>query len=106
MRTDRGRAAREASAVRKASVVDARLFWGGVLALAIGVVALVLALGVSLIGASTSGDRSSMAAVYLVFGVVSLAVAGLIALARHLRSFMNRDLYARRATEERQRRRP
>jgi hypothetical protein len=47
-----------------------------------------------------------MATVYLVFGVVSLAVAGLIALARHMRSIMNRDLPARRATEEMQRRRP
>jgi hypothetical protein len=100
MRTDQGRAA------GKASVVEARLFWAGVLALAIGVVALVLALGVSLIGAATGGDRSSMGTVDLVFGVVSLAVAGLIALARHIRGFMNRDLYARRATEERQRRRP
>jgi len=98
MGTDQGRA------VRKASVVEERLFWGGVLALAVGVVALVLAMGVSLIGAATGGDRSSMAAVYLTAGVAGLAVAGLIGLARHIRGFMNRDLYSRRATEEGQRR--
>jgi nitrate reductase gamma subunit len=72
--TDRVGAARR-------TAVETGLFWVAVLALAVGVVTLFLALAVSLIGAATGGDRSSMAAVYFGFGIGGLAVAGLVGLA-------------------------
>ena len=85
---------------RTASYLDPLLFWAVVLALAGGVVSLVLAGAHSLIGASTSSDRSSIAIVYLIVGVIGFAVAALLALAQYRVSLRARDPNARRVDQE------
>jgi hypothetical protein len=85
---------------RTAADLDPLLFWIGVFALAGGIVSLVLAGAQSLIGASTSSDRSSIAFVYLIVGVIGLAVAALLALAQYRVSLRARDPNARRVDEE------
>lgn len=91
----RARAARRNAA-------EGRLFWGAVFAAVVGVVTLILALGFSVIGSATSGNRSSMAAVYLGFGIGGLVVAGVLGLIYRTVVMPNRDPNARSLTDERE----